>query len=129
MTTAESGLASALVEAIVAQNVTRAVALLHPEVSFRAMTPNRFWEAEGAAGVEAIFRQWFEDPDEEVHGIEATEPVSIVETMRVGWLVRISDADGPHVFEQQAYVRERDGQIDWMRVMCSGWIPLTEPSP
>jgi hypothetical protein len=129
MTTAESGLASALVEAIVAQNVTRAVALLHPDVSFRAMTPNRFWEAEGAAGVEAIFRQWFEDPDEEVHGIEATEPVSIVETMRVGWLVRISDADGPHVFEQQAYVRERDGQIDWMRVMCSGWIPLTEPSP
>jgi hypothetical protein len=40
-------------------------------------------------------REWFEDPDEEIHGVEATEPVSIVETMRVGWLVRISDADGP----------------------------------
>jgi ketosteroid isomerase-like protein len=129
MTTAESGLASALVDAILAQHVTRVVALLHPDVSFRAMTPNRFWEADGAAGVEAIFREWFEDPDEEIHGVEATEPVAIVETMRVGWLVRISDADGPHVFEQQAYVTERDGQIDWMRVMCSGWIPLTESSP
>jgi hypothetical protein len=63
-----------------------------------------------------------------VEGIEATEPVSIEDTTRVGWIVRISDADGPHIFEQQAYVRERDGQIDWMRLMCSGWIPLTESS-
>ena len=127
MTTAESGLASALVDAILARDVTRAVALLHPDVSFRAMTPNRFWEAEGAAGVEAIFREWFEDPDEEIHEIEATEPVSLERSVRIGWLVRVSDADGPHIFEQQAYVREREGQIEWMRVMCSGWIPLGDP--
>jgi hypothetical protein len=38
--------------------------------------------------------------------------------------VRVSDADGPHIFEQQAYVRERDARIDWMRVICSGWVPL-----
>jgi hypothetical protein len=31
MTTAESGLASALVDAILSQDVTRAVALLHPD--------------------------------------------------------------------------------------------------
>ena len=64
--------------------------------------------------------------DEDLHGIEATAPVPIQETVRVGWLVHISDADGPHVFEQQAYVTERDAQIDWMRVMCSGWIALPE---
>ena len=128
MTTAESGLASALVDAIVARDLARAVALLHPDVDFQAMTPNRVWETGDPAGVEAILRQWFEDPDEDVHGIEATEPTPIENTIRVGWLVHISDADGPHVFEQQAYVRERDAQIDWMRVMCSGWIPLTEPS-
>ena len=128
MTTAESGLAGALVDAIVARDLARAVALLHPAVDFRAMTPNRVWEAGHPAGVEAILRQWFEDPDEDVQGIAATEPTPIENTIRVGWLVHISDADGPHVFEQQAYVRERDARIDWMRVMCSGWIPLTEPS-
>jgi hypothetical protein len=128
MTTAESGVTGALVDAIVAQDIDRAVALFHAEVDFRAMTPNRVWEAEGRGGVEAVLREWFEDPDEEVGEIEATEPVSIEDTIRVGWLVRISDADGPHIFEQQAYVRERAGQIDWMRVMCSGWIPLTESS-
>jgi hypothetical protein len=88
------------------------------------MTPNRVWDAPDPAAVEAVLRTWFEDPDEDVGGIEATEPVSLQDTVRVGWLVHISDADGPHIFEQQAYVRERDGQVGWMRVMCSGWIPL-----
>lgn len=125
MATVQAGIAGALVDAIVSRDVSRAAALLHPEIDFRAMTPNRVWEGEGLAGVEAVLRAWFEDPDEEVHEIEATEPVSLEGTVRVGWLVRISDADGPHLFEQQAYVRERDGRIGWMRVICSGWIPLT----
>ena len=129
MTTAELGVAGALVDAIVGRDFARAVALLHPEIDFRAMTPNRVWEADGPAGVEAVLREWLDDPNEEVEGIKATEPISIEDTVRVGWLVHISDIDGPHIFEQQAYVRERDAQITWMRVMCSGWIPLTEASP
>jgi hypothetical protein len=128
MNAAASGVAGVFVDAIVAQDVAGAVALLHPEIDFRAMTPNRIWEAEGPAGVEAVFREWFEDPDEDVQGIEATEPVSIQGMVRVGWLVRISDVEGAHVFEQQAYVRERDAQIGWMRVMCTGWIALSESS-
>jgi hypothetical protein len=124
MATTESGVATAFVDAIVARDIGRAVSLLHPEIDFRAMTPNRVWEAKAPEGVETILRQWFEDPDEDVHEMQATEPVSIEDTMRLGWLVHISDADGPHVFEQQAYVRERDGQVAWLRVMCSGWIPL-----
>jgi len=124
MATVESGIATALVDAIVARDVARAVVLLHPEIDFRAMTPNRIWEADGPPGVEAALRAWFEDPDEDVRGIEATEPVSLEGTVRVGWRVHISDARGPHIFEQQAYVRERDARIAWMRVICSGWIPL-----
>jgi hypothetical protein len=123
---AESSIAGTWVDAIVARDIARAIALLHPEIDFRAMTPNRVWEAEGQEGVEAVLREWFEDPDEDVNAIEATQPVAIEDTLRVGWLVHISDSDGPHVFEQQAYVRERNGQIDWMRVMCSGWITLGE---
>ena len=125
MTIAESGLANALTDAIVARDVSRAVALLHPEIDFRAMTPNKFWEASGPAEVDAILRDWLEDPDEELQSIEATQPVALLNTVRTGWLVHISDSRGPHLFEQQAYVRERDGQIDWMRVICSGWLPLS----
>ena len=115
-----------LVEAIVAQDLSRAASLLHPEIDFRAMTPRKVWEADGPAEIEAIFRKWFASPGEEIHSIEATESATIQDATRVGWTVRISDADGPSVFEQQAYVRERDGRIGWLRVMCSGWRPLDE---
>jgi hypothetical protein len=128
MSATGSSVATAFADAIVARDLAAATALLDPEIDFRAMTPNRIWEADGRAGVEKVLREWFEDPDEQVHGLEATQPTSIEGTLRVGWLVRISDADGPHVFEQQAYVRERDGQIEWMRVICSGWIPVTDPA-
>jgi ketosteroid isomerase-like protein len=74
VTTAASSVASAWVDAVVARDITRAAALLHPQVDFRAMTPNRIREADGRAGVEAVLREWFEDPDEEIHAIEATEP-------------------------------------------------------
>jgi hypothetical protein len=126
MTTPESNVATEFADAIAARDLAQAVALLHPEIDFRGMTPNRIWEGKDPAAVEAVLRQWFEDPDDDVHGIEVTKPFSIENTVRVGWLVRVSDADGPHIFEQQAYIRERDAQIDWMRVICSGWIPLTE---
>lgn len=76
--------------------------------------------------VEAVLREWFADPGEEVERIDATEAVPIEDVTRVGWLVWISDAEGPSVFEQQAYARERDGQIEWMRVICSGWRPRTD---
>jgi hypothetical protein len=125
MKTAGPGVATAFVEAVVARDYARVAELLHPEIDFRAMTPNRVWEADGPAGVEAVFRAWLDDPDEDIEEIEATQPISIEDTVRVGWLVRISDGDGPHIFEQQAYVRERGGQVAWMRVMCSGWIALT----
>lgn len=128
MAATESRIGAALVDAIVARDIARAGALLHPEIDFRAMTPNRVWEAESPAGVEAVLREWLEDPDEDVNGIEATQPVALEDTARIGWLVHISDSDGPHVFEQQAYVRERDGLIAWMRLMCSGWIPLGDSS-
>lgn len=113
----------ALVEAVVARDFERARSLLHPEVDFRGMTPRKIWEAEGPAGVEDVLRKWLDAPDEEIALVEATEPVHVEDTMRVGWRVQARDSEGPFVFEQQVYARERDGQVVWLRVMCSGQRP------
>ena len=32
--------------------------------------------------------------------------------------------DGEHVVEQQAYYRTEAGRIKWLRIMCSGAMPL-----
>lgn len=123
MTTAPSSATGGLVDAIVARDFARARGLLHPEIDFRAMTPNRVWEADGPAGVENVLRAWLDDPDEDIECIDATDSAAVEDTVRVGWRVRGTDAEGAFVYEQQAYVRERDGQVAWLRVMCSGPRP------
>lgn len=112
--------ASEFLDAILASDLPRARRLLAPAIDFRAMTPSRFWEAEDPAGVEDVLRAWFEHPDRDVERIEPTEPDTVADTVRVGWRVYGGDAGGPFVYEQQAFLREREGRLVWLRIMCSG---------
>ena len=43
---------------------------------------------------------------------------AVADRERVGYRFAGHNADGPFVVEQQAYLSERDGRIDWMRVIC-----------
>jgi hypothetical protein len=99
-------------------------ALLHPEVDFRGLTPNRNWEASDRDAVVAIlFQSWFEDSDR-IEELVHLERDHVADRERVGYRLRVSCPDGPFLVEQQAYLAERDGQIGWMRVVCSGFRPL-----
>ena len=126
MSATSTGVTTDFVRAVLAGDLAGAAALLTPDVSFRALTPNRVWEAGTPAEVEEVLRQWLADPDEELESIEPTETASVEDVTRVGWRVRISDADGPGVFEQQVYLREADGRICWIRALCSGARPRTD---
>jgi hypothetical protein len=101
----------------------RMLELLHPEVDFRGLTPSRFWEAgDPGAVVELLFGQWLEDTDD-VEALEAVESDSVADRERVGYRLSVSNPDGRFLVEQQAYLSTRDGKIDWMRVVCSGFRP------
>jgi hypothetical protein len=98
-------------------------AQLDPAIDFRALTPGRHWEASDAAGViDDVLRHWFGDTDvlEEILSVETD---SIADRQRVAYRFAGHNPDGPFVVEQQAYYTERDGRIDWMRVLCSGFRP------
>jgi hypothetical protein len=123
MTVVPASVTAGFLDAILTRDFSRARGLLHPGIDFRAMTPNRVWEADSPAAVEEVLRAWFEHPEREVERVEPTEPASVEDTLRVGWRVHGSGADGPFVYEQQAYVREHGGQVVWLRVMCSGPRP------
>lgn len=117
--------AAAFARAVVTRDFEGARELLHADVDFRGMTPRRIWEADGPAGVEDALRAWLTDPERDVASIEAAQPGDpVADTARVGWIVRGTSPDGPFVFEQQAYLREADGHITWLRVMCTGPRPL-----
>jgi hypothetical protein len=97
--------------------------LVHPEIDFRGLTPNRNWEASDPDSlVEILFAMWLEDTDE-VQSLESVESDSFSDRERVGYRLRVRNPDGAHVVEQQAYIGVRDGRIDWMRVVCSGFRP------
>ena len=97
--------------------------LLHPAIDFRGLTPNRSWEANDPDAVLYIlFDQWFEDKDR-IESLQQLETDDIADRQRVGYRFVVSNPDGRFVVEQQAYLATGDGQIEWMRVVCSGFRP------
>jgi hypothetical protein len=111
--------------AFAAKDAERVRALVDPDVDFRALTPSRSWEASGAdALLEILFDNWLE-PDDKVEGIEQVESDGFADRERVGYRFRVRNPDGEFLVEQQAYIEERDGRIGWMRVVCSGFRPVS----
>jgi hypothetical protein len=113
------------------ENFARAVAakdhdqvrqLLHPTLDFRGMTPGRIWEATTPEEVISALNVWFDD-DDVIEGIDVLETAAFADRQRVGYRLRVRNGDGPNLVEQQAYLSERDGQIGWLRIMCSGFRP------
>jgi hypothetical protein len=92
-------------------------------LDFRAMTPNRMWEAEDADGVVEAINCWFGDEDV-IESVEAVAVDEFADRQRVGYRFRVRRADGDHLVEQQAYLSSHDGQIAWLRIMCSGYRPV-----
>ena len=119
----ESSLAAGWARALAGKDPDRMAELLAPEIDFRAMTPNRTWEASDPQAVLAIvFGHWFEDADE-IRALEGLETDAFADRQRVGYRLRVSNPEGGFLVEQQAYLSEQDGQIAWMRVLCSGYRP------
>jgi hypothetical protein len=115
-----STLGTAFAESLMAKDFERLESLLDDEIDFRALTPNRQWEATSAKqAVSDVVRTWFDDD------VEFNEPL-MIETdddggcARVGYRFRGHEGERPFVVEQQAFYETRDGRISWMRLVCSG---------
>lgn len=113
----------AFARAVAERDFDRLGSLLDPEVDFRALTPRRTWEASGDTDAVGLFRSWF-DENTVVEEIEQVVTHPVGHRQHFAYRFRGRDADGPFVVEQQVYFTERDGRIDWMRLMCSGFVPL-----
>lgn len=110
--------------ALSAKDSNAILELLHPEIDFRGMTPGRTWEPGGPQEVlSVLLDNWFEDSDE-IEGVDRIESDAFADRQRVEYRFRVRNPGGRFVVEQTAYLSDRDGQIDWMRVLCSGYRPV-----
>src|SRR5215211_395019 len=121
---ATKALGAQFATAFTEKDFERAGELLHPDIDFRALTPSRFWEASSPEQVTSeILPRWLE-PQDDVQSLDSLESERVADRERVGYRFTVTNPDGRFVVEQQAYVSERDGKIDWMRVVCSGFRPV-----
>ena len=108
--------------AVAAKDHDRIRALIHPEVDFLAMTPGEFWDASCPDEIVGVLEEWFGE-DDLIEGVELLERDGFADRQRVGYRLRVLRPAGQYLVEQQAYLSERDGQIGWLRIMCSGFRP------
>ena len=111
------------VQALAVKDAQALGAVLHPDVDFRGLTPNRFWEAHDRdAVIKIVLGVWF-TPQDELEELVLMHTDAFADREQVRFRFRGRNREGPMIVEQQAYLTERDGLIGWMRVVCSGQRP------
>jgi len=115
---------SRFASALAAKDTDAMLALLHPQIEFRALTPRRTWEADDPAAVlEIIFGSWFKDSDE-IEALESVDTDVVADRQQLRYRLSVSNPEGSFVVEQQGYLTAgEDGRIEWMRLVCSGYRP------
>ncbi len=112
-------------QALATKDAAELKALMRPEVDFRAMTPMKFWESTDIDVIVdgTILGTWF-DEEREITEILAVETDSVGPLDRVSYRFKVKRPEGEFVIEQQAYFQVSEEQISWLRIMCSGFLPL-----
>ncbi len=116
--------AEQFVRALVAKSDGALAAVVDPNVDFRGLTPGRTWEATDLAGLAAVLWQWFE-PSDHLEAIERFETGRVEDRHSLTYRLIGTNDGGPFVVEQQAYYMCENGRITWLRILCSGFRPLT----
>ena len=119
-------LGETFVAALAAKDPARLRAVLDPAVDVRALTPNMFWEASSAGDFvdRIVLGHWFE-PTDHITGVTSVETgADVGPRHHVGYRLAVTNADGDHVVEQQAYYETVGDRITWLRILCAGYNPV-----
>jgi hypothetical protein len=118
----DAELGKAFAEGLARKDFAEVAARLDAEIDFRGLTAGRSWEATGPDAVLEVLGHWFEDSDD-IEQVVSIDTDAFADRQRVAYRFDVRNPDGKFVVEQQAYYAARDGQITWMRVLCSGFRP------
>ena len=99
---------------------------LAPDVRIRAVLPSRFADASGRHEAVALLRQWL--GGERGFAVLAASSGMVGDILRLDYRVRISGPE-PCLMEQHGYCRLGADGIADLRLVCSGWIPVSSPVP
>ncbi len=117
-------LGAQLAHAIAAKNERGLRALFSTPVTFRGVTPRRFWDAEDPVGVsDIVLGTWF-GPDKTITEVISLHTDTVGDMEKVSYRLAVDLESGPSVIEQVAYYSEQNDQITEIRLVCSGFRPV-----
>jgi hypothetical protein len=121
----EPALGIQLAQAIAAQDAAALRTLFATPVTFRAVTPRRFWDAETAVEAvdDIVLGAWF-GPGTTITGLTVLDSGTVADVEKVSYRMTLVREDGPAVVEQAAYFNSADGLITHLRLVCSGIRPV-----
>ena len=111
--------------ALADRDADRLKALLRSDVDFGALTPGKFWEAADADSVveEILLGEWFQ-PEDRITRVIHVDTDRVGPRQRVGYRFVVQSPDGAFLVEQQAYFETDADRISWLRILCSGYLPV-----
>ncbi|MEO8458403.1 MAG: hypothetical protein ABI559_11375 [Chloroflexota bacterium] len=97
-------------------------AAVTPDVRFRGLTPGDEWQAHTVDELTTIlFGRWFEPPDE-ITSLVSWDVNDLAGRIGFIYRMRIHNADGNFVVEQQGYATlSDDNRIADIAIVCSGF--------
>lgn len=120
----DRSLGAQMASAIAAKDAGALRALFSTPVTFRAVTPRSFWDADTPVGVaDLALGTWF-GPDTTITGITSIDTDTVGDVHKVCYRMELALESGPAVVEQVAFYSEEHGQITRMRLVCSGFCPV-----
>ncbi|WP_290059563.1 hypothetical protein [Amycolatopsis solani] len=111
--------------ALAARDAAALRGVLAARVDFAALTPGRHWTAADPAEIAdgIVLGHWF-GPGDRIDELCSVTGGRVADREHVAYRLRVHRDGVAHLVEQQAYYTVRDGGIDWLRVLCSGYRPL-----
>ena len=114
--------------ALAAGDAAALAAVLSETVDFAALTPGRHWAAGTASEVARtiVLGHWFGRAER----IELLALTTAAAGGRehVAYRLGVRRDGQDFLVEQQAYYDSQDGRITWLRVLCSGYQPVSPGS-
>ena len=122
-----SGLVHRFTAALAAKDAAALRSLFAREVDFQGLTPGRTWEASTPDALidSVILGSWCE-PGDVIQRIESVQHGKVGTRTRIGYRLRVQNTSGTFCVEQQAFLDLADGKITWLRMLCSGFVPVAE---
>ena len=113
------------IRSIVEKDFQNIAEICQSDVHSRTMTPKRFDAFENASDLSLKVEDWFHD----CSGFqkEQTRFAMVGEKLAIFYRMSFDNNGEPRTAEQQIYVTLRDGLIDQLSLLCSGFQPVQAP--